>query len=254
MALSTRAANAGTGRRSGPGGRRAARWLAAGWLPTRWLAARWLLMAAVIWLAASACESPQPRKRTFVGQGESVRKDVSEPAGLNPLGALSTCGASVSPPEAGRVLVSRPEYFTGDASRMIVSLREALAGHREARELLELQLSAGPIESKKEAVGEGRRCGALIVLWEQRKSQTLEITLPTPGKVPLRSQVKENLCEFGNHSEQVTILYYTIIGLTAMVNHDYAQAMYYFDAANRIDVDCLQIPLADQGQAGKAAP
>lgn len=217
----------------------------------------WLLMASAVALAVitiAACGSaPQPRKRTFIGLGDSVRRNVSEPAGLNPLGALNTCEYSSGAQRTERVLISRPEYFTEDASRMIVALREALAENREARELLELELSHGPIESQQEAVGEGRRCGALIVLWEQRRSRTLELTLPNPAKVPLRTQVKENLCEFGGHSEQVTILYYTIIGLTAMVNHDYADAKYYLDAANRIDVDCLRIPLADQGEGGRPA-
>lgn len=217
----------------------------------------WLLVASAVALAViaiSACGSaPQPRKRTFIGLGDSVRRNVSEPAGLNPLGALNTCEYSGGAQRTERVLVSRPEFFTEDASRMIVALREALAENKEARELLELELSRRPIESKQEAVGEGRRCGALIVLWEQRRSRTLELTLPNPAKVPLRTQVKENLCEFGGHSEQVTILYYTIIGLTAMVNHDYADAKYYLDAANRIDVDCLRIPLADQGEGGRPA-
>ena len=219
-------------------------------------AVAWRLVATVVALAViaiSACASPQPRKRTFVGLGSSVRTNVSEPSGLNPLGALNTCEYASQAHQTERVLVSRPEYFTEDASRMIVALREALAENREARELLELELSRGPIQSQQEAVGEGRRCGALIVLWEQRRSRTLELTLPNPAKVPLRTQVKENLCEFGGHSEQVTILYYTIIGLTAMVNHDYADAKYYLDAANRIDVDCLHIPLADQGERGRPA-
>ena len=219
------------------------------WIHAGIMLARWALPAAAALLIVTACESPQPRKRTFIGQGEG-RRVVSQPAGLNPLGALRTCEDAGEQDGTERVLVSRPDYFTQNASRMIVSLREALAENREARELLELQLSRGVINSPEDAVGEGRRCGALIVLWEQRKSQTLEITLPQPAKVPLRAQVKENLCEFGNHSEQVTILYYTIIGLAAMVNHDYEQAQYYLDAANRIDVDCLRIPQADQGQAG----
>lgn len=204
-------------------------------------------------LVMAACESPRPRKRTFVGQGESINQNVSEPTGLNPLGALNTCRDSGQAFGTWRVLVSRPEFFTEDASRMIVALREALAGHREARELLELQLSPKPIVSAQQAMGEGRRCGALIVLWEQRKSQTLEMTVPDPTQVPLRSQLKENLCEFGNHSEQVTVLYYTIVGLTAMANHDYDEAKHYFDEANRIDVNCLRIPLADQGKADQPA-
>ena len=129
--------------------------------------ARWVLPAAAALLMLTACDSPQPRKRTFIGQGEGTRRVVSQPAGLNPLGALRTCEDAGEQDDTERVLVSRPDFFTEDASRMIVSLREALAENREARELLELQLSRGVINSPEEAVGEGRRCGALIVLWEQ---------------------------------------------------------------------------------------
>ena len=200
-----------------------------------------------------ACAEPLPRKRSFIGQGRGVRENVAEPAGLNPLGALETCARDArDSPEGERVLVSRPEYFTEDASRMIVALREALAQNNEAREVIELQLSHGPIRSMEEATREGRRCGALIVLWEQRESQTLELTLPTPARVPLRSQVQENLCEFGDRSEQATILYFTIVGLTAMVKNDYDLAQFYLNAANRVDVDCLRIPLANQPHPGRS--
>lgn len=200
----------------------------------------------VVSMLLFSCAEPLPRKRSFMGQGRGVRENVSEPAGLNPLGALQTCARDAHESPVGeRVLISRPEYFTEDASRMIVALREALAQNSEAREVIELQLSHGPIRSMEEATREGRRCGALIVLWERRESQTLEMTLPTPARVPLRSQVQGNLCEFGDRSEQATILYFTIVGLTAMVKNDYDRAQFYLNAANRVDVNCLRIPLAD---------
>ncbi len=47
-------------------------------------------------------------------------------------------------------------------------------------------------------------------------------------------------------STEATILYFTIVGLTAMVKNDYDLAQFYLNAANRVDVDCLRIPLADQ--------
>ena len=196
----------------------------------------------------SACSSPpQLRKRSFMGLSKGTFEPVAEPAGLNPLGALRTCPRGNSAPQPGdRVLVSRPEYFTEDASLMILALREALADNPEGRETLDLELSSVPIQSAEEATTEGTRCGALIVLWEQRKSQTLEMTLPNPARVPLKALVQKKLCEFGDHSEQVTILYLTIVGLTAMVNHDYQVAQYYLDSANRIDVDCLQLPLGER--------
>ncbi len=204
----------------------------------------WLLAALGGVLLVSACASAPPRKRTFMGMAEGRHEPVARPAGLNPLGALRTCsGGARLAGQGDRVLVSRPEYFTEDASLMIVALREALAVSPEGREALDLQLSSSPIESAEEAVQEGERCGALIVLWEQRKSQTLELTLPNPARVPLKALVQKKLCEFGNHVEQVNILYLTIVGLTAMVNHDDDLAKFYLNAANRIDVNCLHLPL-----------
>ena len=202
-----------------------------------------------------ACSSPQYRKRSFMGLSKGTREPVAEPAGLNPLGALHTCPRGISASQPGdRVLVSRPEYFTEDASLMILALREALAENPEGRETLDLQLSSGPIQSAEEAAREGTRCGALIVLWEQRDSQTLEMTLPNPARVPLKALVQKQLCEFGNHAEQVTILYLTIVGLTAMVNNDYRVAQFYLDSANRIDVDCLQLPLGWRAAPKTATP
>ena len=215
----------------------------------------WLLAVLGGLLLVSDCASAPPRKRTFMGMAEGRREPVARPAGLNPLGALRTCsGGARLAGQGDRVLVSRPEYFTENASLMIVALREALAESPEGREALDLQLSSSSIESAEQAVQEGERCGALIVLWEQRKSQTLELTLPNPARVPLKALVQKKLCEFGNHVEQVNILYLTIVGLTAMVNHDYELAKFYLNAANRIDVNCLHLPLGHRpGSKHRAA-
>jgi hypothetical protein len=178
-----------------------------------------------------------------MGQGTSAREEAAEPAGLNPLGALETCrdpGKAEAP--RPRVLVSRPEFFTEKASLMIVSLREALADNKEGLEPPLMLLSPRPIRSPEDARAQGARCAALIVLWEQRESQTLELTLPFPARVPLRGLVHRRLCEFGDHSEQATILYFTILGLTAVLKNDYTQAQYFLTAAKNIDVECLHLP------------
>ena len=125
---------------------------------------------------------------------------------------------------------------------MIVALREALAQEPEVRSSLELMLSGQAIRSAEEARREGIRCDALIVLWEQRTSQTLELTMPNPAQVPLRSLVQKRLCEYGDQSEQATVLYYTIVGLDAMVRNSYEDAQYYLNSANRVDLNCLHLP------------
>ncbi len=140
------------------------------------------------------------------------------------------------------VLVSPPEFFTESASVMIVALREALAENEEGMEAPRMRLSPDPIRSEEQARSEGRRCGALIVLWEQRTSRTLELTLPYRTRVPLRALVRRKLCEFGDHSEQAHILYFTILGLTAMTRDNYTLAHFYLNSAREIDVECLKLP------------
>ncbi len=222
----------------------------------RWAVCRRLfLRASLIGLSAAvllaACATPQRRKRSFMGQASRERRVVSEPAGLNPLGALPTCaGGEERAGQVPRVLVSRPEYFTEDASLMIVSLREALAQNEEGIEAPRMELSPSPILSEEDARGVGRRCGALIVLWEQGTSRTLELTLPFPARVPLRALVHRKLCEFGDHREQATILYFTILGLTAVARDNYDLAQFYLESARDIDVECMRLP----GGALPAAP
>jgi sigma54-dependent transcription regulator len=66
--------------------------------------------------------------------------------------------------------------------------------------------------------------------------------LPQPAEVPLRHMVRERLCEFGSDRQQGAILFFTISGLAAMLDNRYDEAVYYMDAANRIDVSCFQLP------------
>ncbi len=211
------------------------------------LAARGLrragLPAAVAgFLLLAGCSTPLPRKRTFIGQAQTIREEV-EPEGLNPLGTLETCENGTGAWADGqRVVVSRPEYFTESASLMILALREALGENEKELKDLDLLLSRHPIADVEQARAVGRQCGALIVLWERRESQTLELTLPHPARVPLRALVQKNLCEFGAHEEQAAVLYLTILGLTAMTKNDYDLASYYLNSAKGIDVECLQLP------------
>ena len=180
-----------------------------------------------------------------MGAGEEPH--AAEPVGLNPLGTLETCGqVKGSQPEGLRVMISRPEEFTRDASLMIVSLGEALANRKETTGRVEMILSDEPLNDPQKALVAGRRCNATIVLWEKRGSRTLELTLPHPTQIPLKGVVQDKLCEFGDHSEQLTILYLTIEGLAAVREKDYDQANTLFRSANRLDDRCFRLPLADE--------
>lgn len=203
------------------------------------------IVVAAIALALAACTSRPPRKITFVGQAEGVRQPVDVPVGLNPLGSLDICLGSGEPvPPANLVLVSPPEYFSPVATKMILALRESLAAEETRRGLtVNMLLAERPLRRSADAATEGRRCGAVIVLWEPVATGTLELTLPYPARVPLRHMVHERLCEFGTHAEQLTILHLTIVGLAAMLENRYEEAIYYMEAADRIDAHCLQLPL-----------
>ncbi len=197
--------------------------------------------------ALVACASEPPRKPTFVGSSKGVRQPVDVPVGLNPLGSLDIClgGAEPRPPR-NRVLVSPPAYFSPAATKMIVALRESLAEEEAHGVTVKMYLAERPLRRAADARAEGRRCGAVIVLWEPMGTGTLELTLPYPARIPLRHMVQERLCEFGNHAEQLTILHLTIIGLAALLENLYDEAIYYMEAANRIDHHCLRLPLAPQ--------
>ncbi len=200
-------------------------------------------------LLLASCAAPLPIKRTFVDQGE--QPEAAVPAGLNPLGALETCPEIATGARQGAwVLVSRPEFFTREASQMILSLREALAVAAQGRSAVEMFLSGKPLHSVEQARREGLRCGALVVLWERQGTQTLELTLPAPDRIPLRAIMHKQLCEFGNHAEQATILHHTIRGLSALADEDFQTADFFLTAANRIDIQCLRLPLVDSGKSG----
>lgn len=215
-------------------------------LPTAALRVSVLAVLAASLLAASllaACAEPQVRKRTFVGQSGRGDSRAEVAVGLNPLGSLDTCRPAAGPqPEQRLVLVSRPEHFTPEASQMIADLREALAQPRDDAPPVRFLLSQGPIATQAEAVDQGRRCGAMIVLWEPGRTKTLRLTLPHPAQIPLRGLTRERLCEFGNHEEQLRILHLTTTGLAAMREHQYDRAVLYLETANRLDDHCLRLP------------
>jgi hypothetical protein len=192
----------------------------------------------------AACTGvPEPSKTSFMSLTEGVRQPVNTPTGLNPLGSLEICKADASSePLRERVLVSRPEQFTREASIMLAALRQALADDRPDGRRVQFLEAAQPIDSRAAASAEGARCGALVVLWEPFGSRTLELTLPNPARIPLRATVYPQLCEFGNYQEQYDILYLTITGLLAVRDNQYERASVYLDQARRIDSHCLQLP------------
>lgn len=204
----------------------------------------WLL-GTFLAAALSACMStPEPPGKTsFMSLTEGVREPVNQPTGLNPLGTLETCKADTPARALGeRVLVSRPEQFTLEASVMLSTLRQGLVESRPAGRPVQFLLAAQPIDSTAVAQREGVRCGALVVLWEPFGTRTLELTLPNPAQIPLRASVYPRLCEFGNYQEQYDILYLTITGLLFMLDNQYDRAVFYFNQAKRIDSHCLQLP------------
>ena len=203
-----------------------------------------LLLAVLVGtLLVPSCAPPPLRgKRSFISAAAGQRKEPA-PVGLNPLGFLETCRkGGLRDGQEERVLISPPKFFTREASLMILSLGEALESDSPRDKKVVLLLSPGPITSSEQAATEGLRCGALIVLWEREDSKTLELTLPEPSRIPLRSLVQENLCEFGNHSQQLTVLYLTILGLTALREPDYDKAQHFLGAANRMGDSCLKLP------------
>jgi hypothetical protein len=176
-----------------------------------------------------------------------------EARGLNPLSALDTCRPDPSPGgpparAAARVLISRPEHFTQEATRMISDLREGLASQREVLPPVDFLLAPREVDSAAQAQTLGRACGALIVLWEPRHTKSLELTLPDPARVPLRELVQERLCEFGGHRDQLAILYLTIAGLLNMRDNQYDRAVLFMTSARSLDTHCLRLPGAGAGR------
>jgi hypothetical protein len=217
--------------------------LSTAWCPRRH--ALWPVLAGYIalTLGLSACSSPDYYKPTFMGRAEGVREPASQPAGLNPLGDIVTCGDRPQW-DAGeeRVLVPRPDLFTREASVMISSLRQAIVDNYHGQRPVRFITTQRSVQTNAQAVTEGRRCSALIVLWEVYGTRALELTIPEPSRIPLKAQVHPRLCEFGNYVEQLQILYLTITGLLAMLDNNYDVATNNMELANRIDSHCLQLP------------
>lgn len=212
--------------------------------PARWLALALLLvpmLAGMLWLGA--CSEPAPAKRSFMESAEGVSAPAEVPVGLNPLGQLDTCRPGDMPEgDANRVLVSRPEDFTEDASTMISTLRQALLRPSAGLPPVEFWLAPVPIHGVAQARALGQHCKAMIVLWEPGQAKTLELTLPVPSDVPLRDLVQERLCEFGDHTEQINSLYLTIAGLLSLRENEYDKAVLYMRSARTIDDYCLHLP------------
>jgi hypothetical protein len=211
-----------------------------------------VLLALFLVLLVGACSNPEPRKISFMANAEGARGPTDVPVGLNPLGSLDTCLPASGPRPGNHVLISRPETFTHDASLMISALRDALSGQREGQPSAAFLLAPARITSAEQARTLGQRCGSLLVLWEPGQARTLELTLPEPTRVPLRELVQTQLCEFGDHSEQLRILYLTIAGLLSLRENDYEKAVFYMNTARTLDNHCLHLPGAAQGSPAKS--
>lgn len=213
-----------------------------------------LLLAAWLLVGAACATGPQ-RRPTFVGRTEGARETPEAPVGLNPLAALDRCPpAAEALPLSQQVLISPPQHFSRRATRMIVQLREALVERSRHGTPVEMWLAGRRLDSAAAARAEGRRCGAMVVFWEPRGTGTLEITLPRAARIPLRQMVRERLCEFGNHQEQLTALYMTVLGLAALLENRHDEALYYMQTANRIDDRCLRLPAPAGTPARDPAP
>ena len=207
---------------------------------------KWLLGLLALAILAS-CSQGAYRKRSFVGQAGEAKAAETRPVGLNPLGKLDICRpAQNQASPLPRALVSNPELFTTEASKMISALEKALSNPPEGLPPVEFLQASRPLIEKTQAAEEGKRCEALIVLWEPGQTKTLELTLPHPSQIPLKNRVHERLCEFGNHREQLEILYLTIVGLLAMRENDYDRAVLYLDTASRLNDHCLVLPGSNQ--------
>jgi hypothetical protein len=213
------------------------------------------VLALLLALALTACSEGEPYKPTFFGRTEGVREPASHPEGLNPLGAILTCGDKPQlDPAEERVLVARPDLFTREASLMISALRQAIVDNYHGLRPVRFLVTNRRVQTDGQAVAEGRRCSALIVLWEVYGTRALELTVPEPARIPLKTQLHPRLCEFGNYSEQLQILFLTITGLLALLDNDYETANADMDLATRIDNHCLQLPKTSPGEASGAAP
>ena len=200
-------------------------------------------------MALAACSEPEPYKPTFFGRVEGIREPASQPQGLNPLGDIQSCGDRPALERAEeRVLVARPDLFTREASLMITSLRQAIFDNYRGQRAVRFLTTRRAVQTDAQAAAEGLRCAALIVLWEVYGTRALELTVPEPARIPLKAQLHPRLCQFGDYSEQLQILYLTITGLLALVDNDYDTATANIELATTIDSHCLQLP------QGAAAP
>ena len=200
----------------------------------------WGLLAALL---LGGCTSPPQARRSFMGTASTRPMDNEVAVGLNPLGSLDVCRDALKPLALGnRVLVSRPEAFSRDASQMIVELRQALGEPAADDPPVQLMLSAHIIASDDQALAEGRDCGALLVLWEPAGAMSLATAFPFPAQIPLRGYDLRPLCTLGNFYQRVNVLYYTILGTANIMNNRFERARRNLQLAAMIDMECLKLP------------
>lgn len=200
-----------------------------------------VLLLAV--LLAGCTATPEPRKRTFVGGATQAAREREVVVGLNPLGSLDVCRGDMQPlPPATRVLVSRPETFSREATEMLLRLRDGLVDAAWKDLSIELMLTEQPVASREDALAEGRACGALAVLWERRETQLLSLELPFAARIPLRYAPFADICAYGSDVQRLQVMYFTILGTAALLENRYDQAQAHLGLAHAIDLDCLKLP------------
>ncbi len=205
----------------------------------------WPTLAALLFVAllAGCTSTPEPRKRTFVGGATNAAREREVVVGLNPLGSLDVCRSTMQPlPPGTRVLVSRPETFSREATEMLLRLRDGLVDAEWKDLSIELMLTELPVASREHALAEGRACGALAVLWERRESQLLELELPYPARIPLRHLPFADICAYGSDVQRLQVMYFLILGTAALSENRYDQAQAHLGLAQAIDLDCLKLP------------
>lgn len=210
-----------------------------------------LLALVLLSSALTGCSTRAPRKRSFMGSSSPTLQDTEISVGLNPLGSLDICLGTLQPMDLSvRVLVSRPEHFTRNASDMVLRLREGLIGPSRTEIPIELMLTERSVRSRQEALSVGRACGAFVVLWERGSSQFLEMDFPFPTRIPLKNLDQSSICAYGSANQRLNVMYYTILGTAALLDHRYERAQYHLGLANAIDLDCLKLP----GRSGILSP
>ncbi|MDH4120119.1 MAG: hypothetical protein OEV94_00215 [Deltaproteobacteria bacterium] len=199
----------------------------------------WVL--GLVLLTAAGCSEPRYSKPTFWGQGGETPRREDTPNGLNPLGGVEECPAGVRAPKmVNRVLVSKPQSLSRNATQMLLELKDTLKYSQNMNMVDQMLLSPAPILSVEDALKEGKRCGALVVLWERPSGRNLEMTLVESPPLPYRRPIHDHLCPFGSKTERMDILYNIMAGLGRLQQGETKSAGAFFDRAQWVDACCFR--------------